>query len=205
LFTFLAAVAQGSRASSEVSWLAVAEAQGIPGAAAVEASTHDRPTTGLRPLETLGLATAVDTGSAYGWVDGPRPDSVGDTTFFWLDRFGSPQKIVNALGDSTLLARDTIFPALVREAIHPNGFTQRAWYNDRGNVDSVTAEGLYDDGRDATTRYRYTDTTWKDLRVLHHSSTHEPHDLFTSTPILYTERHMWMCAGEGRTRTSNSG
>jgi RHS repeat-associated protein len=118
-------------------------------------------TTGLRPLESLGLVAAVDTGSASAWVNGPRTD-VGDTTFFWLDRFGSPRKIVNALGYGTTLVRDTVFPALVTEVTHPNGFTQKATYDDRGNVKNVIGVNPYGDSRNDTTRYEYDDV-WLDF------------------------------------------
>jgi RHS repeat-associated protein len=106
--------------------------------------------TRLSALESVGLATAtgggaVDTAQAYALLDGPRPDSdVLDHTRLWLDRWGSPRRIVNAVGDTTLLTRgDARFPALVTQTQSPGGLVTRAWYDARGNVDSTRVENPY--------------------------------------------------------------
>jgi RHS repeat-associated protein len=113
----------------------------------------------FRPVESLGLAAAIDTAAAYTRLDGPRTD-VSDTTVFWLDRFGAPRRIVDALGYETLVKReDSSFPALVTELRAPNGFVTRAKYDARGNVDTLIQVNPLSDGQDAVTRYHW-DQRW---------------------------------------------
>jgi len=113
----------------------------------------------FRPSESLGLAVSVDTAEAYARVDGPRVD-VNDTTAFWLDRFGEPRRIVDALGSAAVLKRDDIrWPALVTEMQTPNQFVTRATYDARGNDSTTTAVNPLGDGRDAVTRYHW-DAKW---------------------------------------------
>lgn len=110
-----------------------------------------------------GLAEAGMTARAVAVVDvmtvvnGPRPDtSALDHTRFWVDRFGAPTRIRNALGYETRLTRgDPRFPALVTELRGPNGFTTWATYDARGNVATSTAVRPYGDARDARTLYSW--------------------------------------------------
>jgi RHS repeat-associated protein len=105
-----------------------------------------------------GMSQPVD--SVYLLYDGPRPDSVGDVTKFWLDRFGAPVRVVNALGQGTRLEHGDIrFPGLVTESRLNNGFTSWAAYDARGNLLSSTQVDPHDDGNDATTTYRW-DAKW---------------------------------------------
>jgi RHS repeat-associated protein len=116
-----------------------------------------------RPLESLGLTSAVDTALAYTLLDGPRTE-VGDSTRFWLDRFGAPRRIVNALGNETLIKREhATYPALATELRGLTGFVTRATYDSRANVKTATAVNPLGDGRDAVTRYEYTDAIWQDV------------------------------------------
>ena len=121
--------------------------------------------------------------SVFTYVKGPRADVTVErfmpatdstVTQFWIDRFGSPWRIRNALGHETLVYRDGpelntsgtqvgTWPARVRRVQAPNGLVTTATYNARGNVDSTTAVSPYGDARNATTRYRYTDTNWPDF------------------------------------------
>ena len=88
----------------------------------------------FQPLESLGLTGTVDTAGARTLLDGPRTDAQ-DTTAFWLDGFGAPRKIVNAIGFATVLTRgDGRWPALVTKAVYPNGRVMLAAYDGRGNV-----------------------------------------------------------------------
>jgi RHS repeat-associated protein len=113
----------------------------------------------FRALEGYGLAAAIDTALGYTRLDGPRVD-VADTTAFWLDRFGAPRRIVNALGHEILIKReDARWPALATEVRSPNGFVTRATYDARGNVLTTTAVNPLGDGRDAVTRYHW-DARW---------------------------------------------
>jgi RHS repeat-associated protein len=111
-----------------------------------------------RPLETFGLPAggaihAPDTATAYARFDGPRTD-VADTSLFWLDRYGQPRRIRDALGDTTRLVRgDTAWPALVTRAVYANGRIVGATYDNHGNVTTVTDSSVFQNGRYATTRH----------------------------------------------------
>lgn len=118
----------------------------------------------FRPFESLGLAgsgspSAVDTAVAYAILDGPRV-GIGDTTAFWLDRFGAPRRIVNALGYETLIKReDPTFPGLATEVRDPRGFVTQMKYDNRGNPDSVVQVNPRGSGQNDTTRYEW-DPAW---------------------------------------------
>jgi RHS repeat-associated protein len=100
------------------------------------------------------VATRMD--SAYFRYDGPRPASVGDTTWFWVDRFGAPARIRNALNENTYAIRgDPRFPALVTESRARNGFTTWATYDARANLRATTQVNPRDDGKDAATMYEW--------------------------------------------------
>ena len=111
-----------------------------------------------RGLGGPGLtARAVAVANVMTFVDGPRPDtSALDHTRIWVDRFGAPTRIRNALGHETRLTRgDSRFPALVTELRGPTGFTTWATYDGRGNVATSTAVRPYADSRDARTLYAW--------------------------------------------------
>jgi RHS repeat-associated protein len=114
----------------------------------------------IRPLESLGFGTAVDTAQAYARLDGPRVD-VLDTTAFWLDRFGQPRRIVNALGFETVLTRGNgTYPALVTKVRYPNARVVTALYDARGNITSSTDSSVApQNGKYATTRFVWN-TKW---------------------------------------------
>lgn len=115
--------------------------------------------TGYRGLESVGFSAAVDTAWATARLDGPRTD-VPDTTIFWLDGFGQPRRIVNALGHSTMIKRESAtWPALATEVVAPNGLVTRATYDARGNTDSTSVLNPLGDGRNAVTRYAW-DPAW---------------------------------------------
>lgn len=91
------------------------------------------------------------------FVDGPRADA-NDHTRFWLDRFGAPSRIRNALDEETLIVRDDPrFPMLVTmtRGPSPTFFTVRAEYNGRGLVERQTSEKPLAplDNSDAVTTY----------------------------------------------------
>ena len=97
---------------------------------------------GIKPLESRGLICgvspcSVDAALAYTHLDGPRTD-VGDTTVYFLDKYGAPKQIVDALAGVTKLDRlDPLRPGLVTRAAYPNGRVTKATYNSRGNVAST--------------------------------------------------------------------
>ncbi|HZG43849.1 MAG TPA: hypothetical protein VEY93_12860, partial [Longimicrobium sp.] len=133
-------------------------------ASRLDPSATDSIVTRLRSMESLGLATstgggAVDSARAYALLDGPRTD-VGDSTRLWLDRWGAPRRIVNALGHQTVLFReDPRFPALVTRTRAPNGLETSAAYDARGNVEASTVHNPLGDGRHARTTYEW-DAKW---------------------------------------------
>jgi RHS repeat-associated protein len=122
-----------------------------------------------RALESRGRADlagrgAVAAARAYALYDGPRGTEngvlVGDTTAFWLTRFGAPRRIRDALGHETVLHReDGTYPALVTRVESPrHEGGQRvvtATYTARGNVETITEVNPYGDGQNATTRYEW--------------------------------------------------
>jgi RHS repeat-associated protein len=126
---------------------------------------------GFRALDVQGLLTATpktatDTANVYTSFFGARqfthgPDSIGQETKFWLDRFGAPRRIVNPLGHQTLVKReDGEWPALATELVAANGFTTRAGYDRRGNLLRSTAVAPLGPGQgDAITRYHW-DSRW---------------------------------------------
>ena len=117
---------------------------------------------GFSAAETAGWSASVPAASAYTAYDGPRTD-VADHTHFWVDRWGAPTRIRDALGYETSLARgDARFPALVTRVDAPGGLATLAWYNARGNADSTKVLDPLGDGRNAVTRYTYDDA-WPDF------------------------------------------
>jgi RHS repeat-associated protein len=126
---------------------------------------------GFRAADVQGLQsatpkTATDTANVYTSFFGARqfthgPDSIGQETKFWLDRFGAPRRIVNPLGHQTLVKReDGEWPALATELVAANGFITRAGYDGRGNLLRSTAVAPLGPGQgDAITRYHW-DSRW---------------------------------------------
>jgi len=131
-------------------------------------SQTDTATTTFGPWDEMGLAlgqaggtlTPADPNSVRTLLDGPRdPADVKDTTAFYVNRFGAPTKIVNALGEQTLITRaDTNFPALPTQQIAANGFVITARYDARGNIDTLRAVNPLGDNRDAITHYHWNQT-----------------------------------------------
>jgi RHS repeat-associated protein len=144
--------------------------------ARIDPNDQDSIVTRLRAVESLGLAVdgvgALDTARAYALMDGPRTD-VGDSSRIWLDRWGAPRRIVDAVGRETVLARGNGgFPSLVTRIFHPAAEDGRrrvvdAWYNARGGIDSTTdwSTSRVKNGIQtfATTRYAYDDSAWPEL------------------------------------------
>ncbi|MBW3654817.1 MAG: hypothetical protein KY444_01825, partial [Gemmatimonadetes bacterium] len=89
------------------------------------------------PGETRGLAVALPAARAGTVYDAPRTD-LADTTTFWLNRWGAPTRVQDALGGITAVTRgDARFPGLVTEAIGMNGLRTLAHYDALGRPDSV--------------------------------------------------------------------
>lgn len=113
------------------------------------------------PSTTL---TAVDTASVYSKAFGPRPN-VDDNATFWVDRWGAPVRIVGAVNDTSVVARDAT-TGLVTRFRSPVGQVWGLTYDSRGNLlaqsDSMH-EGHGTGGyQTATTRYTYHDANAPD-------------------------------------------
>ncbi len=118
----------------------------------------------LRNSLTQGLnlatsqATLVDTASAYSHLNGPRTDVV-DTTVVWLDRFGAPRRVRNALGHQAVIERaDTRFLGLVTGTMGLNGFWRGGAYDARGNLSRDSLFNPYGTGANAVTQYTWHQT-----------------------------------------------
>jgi RHS repeat-associated protein len=132
--------------------------------ASLNMGTQPAIVSSLRPAESQALRgsaypNAASLDSTYTRFDGPRTD-VTDVTKFWLDRYGEPTRIINALGDSALLARsDSRWPALLTQVTARNGHVVKSYYNSRGNEDSTVDVNPYNDGRNALTKFLW-DPKW---------------------------------------------
>lgn len=120
---------------------------------------------GFAAAESKGLAsggapgTAVDTALAYTAIDGPRTD-VADSAFFWLDRYGAPRRIKDALGAQVVLTRgDARWPTLVTKEQSSYHHVVTATYDGRGNLASTTDSSRSRNGVYATMRYEW-DPAW---------------------------------------------
>jgi YD repeat-containing protein len=120
--------------------------------------------TGFIPAETRGFIgnPAVDPAVAYTRILGPR--SMADTTLIWVNRWGAPTRIRDALGNETRVFRENAtYPALVTRTIAPNGLVSTAHHDAFARLDSAVVHNGLGDGRRAVTRYRYADTLWVNL------------------------------------------
>ncbi len=118
-------------------------------------------TTTFAAAEAQGLTDSVFLADSISTLlDGPR-EEVADVTRFWLDRFGAPSKIVDALDQETLIERmDADYPALSTRLVQPNGHVMKASYDANANLVAVTDSTPYGDGRSAVTRYGW-DPKWE--------------------------------------------
>ena len=101
----------------------------------------------------------------------PVPDSVGEAylrvtdgrgniTRLWLDRLGSPTKLVNAVGNTTLIERgDPRFAGIATNVVQPNGHTVSASYDSHGNILANYDINPLGNGVDAVTKYHW-DLRW---------------------------------------------
>jgi RHS repeat-associated protein len=114
--------------------------------------------TRVQSAESRGVSAGVLTDSAYALINGPRRDTT--VVRVWIDRFGSPTVILNALGQKTEAIRGSVsFPALVTELHSPNGtptgFITQAVYDSRGRMTVQRSIDAYGDARTDSTRYEW--------------------------------------------------
>jgi RHS repeat-associated protein len=99
--------------------------------------------TQFQPWDEKGLVTAattqiaVDTAQAFTRILGPRLN-VNDDASFWVDRWGAPTRIVNAIGVNTRIVRgQATTPALVTQVTYPNNRIVKMSWDTLANLTSV--------------------------------------------------------------------
>lgn len=117
----------------------------------------------LRQAASQGSAgTAVALADVFTRLDGPR--SV-NTTSFYVNQFGAPDSIIDALGQRTRLLRtDTRFLAAVTHLIGVTGHTIAATYDERGRI-LTSSEPATSDPTTATTTYAW-DPKWDQVTTV---------------------------------------
>jgi RHS repeat-associated protein len=108
----------------------------------------------LAAAETRGLTAAVHLDSAFTQLDGPRSD-VSDVTRFWVNGYGAPTRIRDAMGGETRIRYDTTWPGLADLVRSSSRVTSRVWYNGRGLVTTSHVYGGLGGGDTAITSYQW--------------------------------------------------
>jgi RHS repeat-associated protein len=107
--------------------------------------------------ETKAWHTALVADSVYTTLTGPRTVNVERD---WLDRWGEPLRIRDALGEETDIVRSgASYPILATRLQAANGRVLRATYDARGNLATETDSSNCRSGSCATTQYVW-DQTW---------------------------------------------
>ncbi len=123
------------------------------------AGVRDTMLTAVAEVRGLAGSAALPLGNAYTLLFGPRR-TIGDSTQFWIDRWGAPTVVRNAVGDETQLVRgDARFPTLVTRLRSPTGQLLGATYTVRGLAATITDSATVVGGAYSTTTYRW-DPTW---------------------------------------------
>ncbi len=122
------------------------------------------------PLDTVGTSYAtttytpwnwkfVDPDTAYTKILGPRPNLADDATF-WLDKWGAPVKIKDALGAVTTIVRgNSAVPALATKVVRSNGHVDSMTYDNRGNLSEARSLSSQSGAPTSYTSYTYGDLT----------------------------------------------
>jgi RHS repeat-associated protein len=148
----------------------------------------------LRQASSQGYAgTSVPLSQAFTRLDGPR---LVNTTSFYLNRFGAPDTIIDALGQRTRLLRsDTRFPGVVTQLTTVTGHTIAATYDERGRI--LTSSEPSTSGLTATTTYVW-DGKWDQVTRI----TNPEGDFMEFGVDPVTGNRLWQQDGRGAsTRT----
>jgi YD repeat-containing protein len=134
-----------------------------PGAAALSDTVVYQPWDEKGLALAIGAQTAVDTATAYTKILGPRVNVADDATF-WIDKWGGPLRIQNALAQVTVLKRDATGanPALVVRDSSFDGSVTSLTYNARGNLTRDTTKFVGSALPPRVTVWRYNDTNAPD-------------------------------------------
>jgi YD repeat-containing protein len=126
----------------------------------IEANATEWITTGLQALESRGFATGaggtpVTPDKAYTLIDGPRSD-VADSTLIWLNGYGAPRRVRDAVGHATNLTYSGTWPALVTEVADPAGVVTVATYNaSTGRLATQTVRSPYGNADSTLTSFHW--------------------------------------------------
>jgi RHS repeat-associated protein len=145
----------------------------------------------FRAAESQGITGPVAPADVYTLLDGPRPDAdVLDHTKFYLDRWGIPIQVRDAIGRTTLALRsDPRWPGLVTSVTDANGFRTTATHDTRGNLVAQTDWNPRDNGENATTVHRWS-AEWDAL-----TETTYPEGEVSRTSYDTSGRRAWEQAG----------
>ncbi|HEX7980434.1 MAG TPA: hypothetical protein VF461_17660, partial [Gemmatimonadaceae bacterium] len=93
--------------------------------------------TSFSPSDTVGRTQGAPIQNAYTSIDGPLQAPFYDVTRFYVNRFGAPDSVINAIAQKTKILRTGPFPLLATQVIENNNFTTETIYNDRALPDIV--------------------------------------------------------------------
>ena len=153
--------------------------------------------------ETIALRSILgprDTAQVFTVHNGFRDDaSAVDHSYFWLDRWGAPVQVQDALLNRTQVTRgDPRFPALVTGVRHANGRELSASYDARGNLAASTDwSTVATHGRAAATTYRW-DPKWDAV-----TETTLPEGEVTRTGLDAHGRPAWVQPGSDPARRTS--
>jgi RHS repeat-associated protein len=163
--------------------------------------------TEFHPAEVAGInhgaarSPSVPADSAYTLLNGPRRDTT--VTRFWVNQYGAPYRVKNALGFQTIIERgDMRWPAAVTRLRQPSGQVVAAVYDNRGNLlestDSSRSRVINGKKTYATTRYVWH-SKWDDvIRTLLPEG-----ELFLAGFDQATGNRIWEQPGIDQSRRSN--
>jgi RHS repeat-associated protein len=109
----------------------------LPQTQAGRAITYFTPVQARGLPQVSYLASTHESSHATLEINGPRLD-VADVTKFWVNRFGAPDSIQDAVNNKTVIGRsNSSFPMLPTSIQYPNGRTLKFTYNAQGKVTQV--------------------------------------------------------------------
>ncbi len=111
--------------------------------------------------ETQGYSTALPLDSAYTSISGPRTD-VSQVTKLWINGYGAPTRVRNAIGRETQIGYDATWPGLASIVIGPSGLRTRRVYGGTGLPQADTVFSPLGNSQNAVTQYQW-DPKWREV------------------------------------------